>query len=139
MEDKTPEKFSWAARGRSFKYAFQGFGHFLRSQHNAWIHAVAAVVVLAAGWWLDISALEWCAIVLAIALVISAELMNTAIEFLVDLVSPEYNELAGKAKDVAAAGVLIMAIAAAIIGVIVFGPKLLDLFYLNPDGISAWQ
>jgi len=122
------QRFSLAARVRSFGYAFKGFAHFFASQHNGWIHAVAAAVVIAASCYFDISRLEWCAVLLAIGAVLCAELLNTAVEFIVDLVSPEHNELAGKAKDVGAAAVLVMAMAAAGVGVVVFGPRVLGLF-----------
>lgn len=115
------------ARGRlvrSFGYAFRGVGMMLATQANARIHAVASVVVIAAGFGLKISLLEWCAVVLAIGLVWAAEGFNTALEALVDLASPEIHPLAGRAKDVAAGAVLCAAIAAAIIGAIIFLPKL---------------
>ena len=116
-----------SARLRSFGHAFRGLKILLQSQQNARIHAVATVVVVAAGAALGISPTEWALIVLAILCVWAAEAMNTAIEFLVDLVSPETHELAGKAKDVAAGAVLVAAIGAAVIGGFVFGPYILRL------------
>ena len=116
-----------SARLRSFGHAFRGLRILLQSQQNARIHAVATVVVVAAGAALRISPIEWALIVLAILCVWAAEAMNTAIEFLVDLVSPEPHELAGKAKDVAAGAVLVAAIGAAVIGGFVFGPHILRL------------
>lgn len=112
------------ARLHSFADAFRGLGLVLRSQMNARIHALATVVVCGAGWWLRLSAGEWAAIVAVIALVWAAEAVNTAIEFLVDLVSPEEHPLAGKAKDAAAGAVLAAAIGAAIVGGIIFVPKI---------------
>ena len=116
------QSFSIAARLRSFRYAFAGIAVVLRSQHNAWIHALATVAVVVAGFWLKVAAADWCWLVLAIAAVWVAECMNTAIEFLADLVSPEIHPLIKKAKDAAAGAVLIAAIAAAIVGVLVFWP-----------------
>jgi diacylglycerol kinase len=109
----------------SFGYAFRGFWDLFRSEPNARFHAVAAVVVVAAGWYFDVERWEWAALALAMALVIALEAANTAIEYLTDLVSPDYHPLAGKAKDVAAAAVLIGAFGAVAVGVLVFGPRLL--------------
>jgi len=100
----------------------------LRTQVNARIHLLATVVVVAAGFWWKLSASEWVAIVAAIGLVWTAEAMNTAIEAVVDLVSPEYHVIAGRAKDIAAGAVLCAAITAVVIGALIFGPKLAALF-----------
>jgi diacylglycerol kinase len=112
---------------RSFGFAFAGIGALLRSQRNAQIHAVATIVVLAAGIFFGASLGEWIALILAIALVFSLEALNTALEAVVDLVSPQPHPLAKKAKDVAAGAVLIGAIGAAVIGGLIFLPKLLAL------------
>ena len=96
----------------------------VKGEPNARIHAVACVVVVAAGTYYRISKMEWIAVVLCIALVISLEAVNTAIEHLTNLVSPFYNPIAGKVKDVAAAAVLVAAIAALIVGLIIFLPKI---------------
>ncbi len=95
------------------------------TQPNARIHAVATVATVGFGWYLKLSALEWAAVVAAIALVWLAEGLNTALEFLVDLVSPEKRRLAGWAKDVAAAAVLLASIGAVLIGLLIFLPKVL--------------
>ena len=116
-----------SARLRSFGHAFRGLKVLLQTQPNARIHAAATVLVVAAGALLRISPVEWALIVLAIAGVWTAEALNTAIEFLVDRVSPDPHPLAGKAKDVAAGAVLIAAIGSALIGGFVFGPYLLRL------------
>jgi len=116
-----------SARLRSFGHAFRGLKVLLQTQPNARIHAAATVLVVAAGVLLRISPVEWALIVLAIAGVWTAEALNTAIEFLVDRVSPDPHPLAGKAKDVAAGAVLIAAIGSALIGGFVFGPYLLRL------------
>ncbi len=121
------QKFSISNRAKSFSYAFAGVRHFFKTQHNAWIHAVACALTLICGVVCQLNATEWCIIIFCNAIVFTAEMLNTAIEWLTDLVSPEYNELAGKVKDVAAAAVLFSAIGAAIVGVIIFFPKLLLL------------
>ncbi|MDP2239482.1 MAG: diacylglycerol kinase family protein [Burkholderiales bacterium] len=113
-------------RLHSFGYALRGLAILAATQHNARIHAIATVLVIAAGVLFRISLTEWCLIVLAITCVWVAEALNTAIEFLVDLVSPDPQPLAAKAKDVAAGAVLIAAIGALAIGIIVLGPKIWD-------------
>jgi len=100
----------------------------IRYQHNAWIHAVATVAVLLAGWFFRISSGDWCWIILAISIVWTAEALNTAFEFLADAASPEFHPLVRNAKDVAAGAVLITAVAAVIIGSIVFWPYVRKLF-----------
>jgi diacylglycerol kinase (ATP) len=117
-------RFSLVRRIRSFAYAFRGIGLLVRSQHNAWVHAAATAGVLALGWRCALSRLEWLAVVLAIGLVWAAEALNTAIEYLADEVSRERREGIRNAKDVAAGGVLLAAIAAAIVGALVFVPHL---------------
>ena len=94
----------------------------LRCQHNAWIHAGATIVVIAAALLFRVSAGDWCWIILAISIVWTAEALNTAFEFLADAASPAFHPLVRDAKDVAAGAVLITAIAAAIIGALVFWP-----------------
>ena len=126
MQQQTP--FSWRKRADSFRYAFAGIRTLFREEHNARIHLVAAVLAILAGVWLHISAGEWCAVVISICAVISAEAANSAIEAITDLASPGHHPLAGKAKDCAAAAVLIMAISAAIVGAIIFVPKIISIF-----------
>ncbi len=108
---------------RSFRYALQGLADMFRTQPNARFHVVASVSVVTAGFWLEISRLEWLAVVLCLAFVLALEAVNTALEYLTDLVSPEYHQLAGKAKDAAAGAVLVAAIGAAVVGGVVFLPK----------------
>jgi diacylglycerol kinase (ATP) len=117
--------FQFSGRVRGFRHAIAGILRMIRCQHNAWIHAAATLVVLAAGFLLRISASDWCWIVLAISIVWTAEALNTAFEFLADAASPEFHPLVRDAKDVAAGAVLLTAIAAAVIGAIVFWPYLL--------------
>lgn len=119
---------SLTKRLQSFGFAIKGLKTLFQTQANARIHALAIVVVTAFGFYFKIETWEWCSVVIAFAMVLSTEAMNTAIEFVVDLVSPQYHPLAGKAKDVAAAAVLIAAMGAVMIGAIIFLPKILDLF-----------
>lgn len=116
-------------RGRlfSFKYAFAGLRHVVASQRNAWIHACITVAVIILAFVLKLSLLEWAILVLAIGLVWTAEIMNTALESLVDLASPQLHPLAKIAKDTAAAAVLISAIVSVLIGLIILLPPLINL------------
>lgn len=111
-------------RLKSFVYAGKGIGSFIRREPNAWIHCTAIATVSAMGMAVGITRTEWLIVVLCFALVLAAEAFNTAIERLVDLVSPQYHPLAGDVKDIAAGAVLLCAIAAAIIGGIIFFPYL---------------
>jgi diacylglycerol kinase (ATP) len=99
----------------------------IATQANARIHLVAAGIAIGAGFFFGISRAEWCAVVGAIGLVLTAEGINTAVEAVVDLASPELHPLAEHAKDVAAGAVLIAALTAVVIGVLVFGPRVLAL------------
>ena len=112
-----------ASRAASFGHALRGLRVFV-SQPNARIHCVAAAIVLGLGAWFGVSSMEWVVLVLAIALVMGAEALNTALEYVVDLASPEWHPLARNAKDVAAAAVLVCSIAAAAVGGLVFVPYL---------------
>jgi len=115
----------------SFRFAFKGLADLFISQPNARIHAVATIVALILGGVLGLSKIEWCLIVLCIFAVLAAEAFNTALEYLTDLVSPEYHLLAGKTKDVAAAGVLLTAFGALIVGTIIYLPKVLTYLNIN--------
>ena len=126
--DPVSKPFELQARVRSFRHAFRGLLRMLRSQHNAWLHAAATLAVIAASWWFHISAADWCWIVLAISIVWTAEAFNTALELLADVASPEFHPLVRDAKDVAAGAVLMAAIAAAVIGTIIFWPHVAVLF-----------
>ena len=117
--------FEFTGRIRSFRYAFIGIGTMLKSQHNAWVHAVVTAGVLSAGGIWHINRMEWCVVVLAIMAVWTAEALNTAFEFLADATSPEFHPLIKHAKDVAAGAVLISAMGSVVIGLIIFLPKLL--------------
>lgn len=120
------EKFSLRKRFRSFGYAFCGIKTLLHDEHNSRIHLFAMVCVVIAGALLGLSSLEWCVVAICCGAVLMAEAMNSAIEAIADLVSPEFHPLIKKAKDVGAAGVLMMAIGAAVAGLIIFLPKILD-------------
>ena len=109
-------------RIQSFVFAGRGVLILLRSQRNAWIHAAATIVVVALGLVFGVGRFEWCALVLAMALVWGAEALNTALELLADATVPNPDPLVGKAKDVAAGGVLLCAVAAAVVGVLAFWP-----------------
>ena len=112
----------------SFKYAIEGIISSFKTERNMKIHVLAMIVVIALGLFFKLNKGEWCFIIIAIASVISAELFNTAIETVVDMVSPERNPKAKLAKDIAAGAVLVVAIGAAIIGFIIFGPPIINVF-----------
>ncbi|MGA1796565.1 MAG: diacylglycerol kinase family protein [bacterium] len=120
--------FTISERIKSFSHAFNGIFVMLQSQHNAWIHALASILICIAGFSFGLNRYEWCWIVLAIISVWTAEALNTAFEFLADAASPDYHPLVKKAKDVAAGAVLITAIGAAVIGVLVIGPYVLKVW-----------
>jgi diacylglycerol kinase len=111
----------------SFKYAFNGLSNLVKTQPNARIHLLVMAAVLVAGILLQLTFTEWAILLLTIGLVLAAEAFNTALEYLTDLVSPDYHPLAGKTKDVAAAAVLIAAITAVLVGIFLFLPKLWKL------------
>ena len=117
--------FSLRERAQSFADAGRGVAHLLAREPNARIHAVTTVAAVALGAWLGLTAGEWCWIALAIAIVWVAEGLNSALESLADAVHPEHDARVGDAKDTAAGAVLVAAIAAAVIGALVFGPRLL--------------
>jgi diacylglycerol kinase (ATP) len=114
-------------RAASFGHAFRGVGAALRTEVHLQFHAVATAAVLGAGWFFDLSLTEWALVALAVGSVWAAELFNTAIEALTNLVSPGYHPLAGRAKDVAAGAVLLAALGALAVGGCVFGPKIWGL------------
>jgi len=114
---------------KGFVYALNGIWHASVTQLNFRVHLVCAIVAVYGGYALHISNDEWLWIIFCIGMVLVAELLNTAIEFLTDLVSPEYNKKAGLVKDMAAGAVLITAITALTIGLLIFVPKLLVLIH----------
>jgi diacylglycerol kinase len=125
---KTDEnRFSFKDRIRSFANAFSGIGFMLKAEHNFRIHIFIFLSVIVTGFLLRISPPEWLAILIVSGVVLSAECFNTAIEYLSDKVSPEFSEKIKRVKDVAAAGVLISAITAAITGLLIFVPRITQI------------
>jgi diacylglycerol kinase len=117
--------FSLKSRLRSFRYAFKGLASLIRNEHNSRIHFFAAVTAIIAAIILNISTLEWTVIVIVIGMVFMAELLNSSIEAMSDSVRPEFDEGIRKAKDYAAAAVLIAALISLIAGGIIFIPGIL--------------
>lgn len=111
---------------KSFQHAFIGLWHVIRSQQNAWIHAVATVLVVILAFWLHLPLRDWAVLLTTISMVWTAEFLNTALEIVVDLASPDLHPLAKAGKDVGAAAVLIAAISAVTIGVILLGLPLIE-------------
>jgi diacylglycerol kinase (ATP) len=109
---------------KSFLNAWKGLVVAMREQTNMKIHLAAVVVVVAVGYYMEFTYMEWCLVVLAIGLVIGLEVMNSAIEELVNFVSPEKRKVAGRIKDMAAGAVLVAAIAAAMLGAIIILNKI---------------
>jgi diacylglycerol kinase len=127
------------SRANSFRFAFSGWWFVIRTQRNAWIHAIVSIAVIAVAVWLRIEARDWATIILAIAMVWTAEFLNTALEAVVDLASPQQHMLARVGKDVGAAAVLIAAASAALIGFFILGPplwaRLSSLFFAPTRGL----
>lgn len=128
MKTSTQAKTFLSKRLQSFKYGFAGFKWLFRTETNARIHLTAALLVIIPGFILQLSPFEWLWIILAIILVFMAELINSAIEYLADALHPGHHEKIGKAKDMAAAATLLAAIFAVLVGMVVFGSKLLACF-----------
>jgi diacylglycerol kinase len=116
----------FSSRIRAFRYAFQGWWFVIRTQRNAWIHAVISLIVVSLCAWLRLEARDWAVIVIAIAMVWTAEFLNTALEAVVDLASPQQHYLAKVGKDVGAAAVLIAAFSSVVIGLLIIGPPLIE-------------
>lgn len=112
------------SRWHSFGHAFRGWAYVLRTQRNAWIHALIATLVFIVSFWLGLPPRDWAIIILAVGLVFGAEFINTAIEAVVDLASPVHHPLARVGKDVGAAAVLIAALVSILVGLLVLGPPL---------------
>ena len=114
------------SRAHSFRHAFYGWWYVLRTQRNAWIHAVITTLVLLAALWLHLLLRDWAVLFLTIALVWTAEFINTSLEAVVDLTSPQQHPLAKVGKDVGAAAVLIAALTAILVGLLILGPPLFE-------------
>jgi diacylglycerol kinase (ATP) len=112
------------SRIESFRYAFAGWWFVIRTQRNAWIHAIVSLVVIGICLWLKLPPRDWAVVFIAIAMVWTAEFINTALEAIVDLASPQQNQLAKVGKDVGAAAVLIASVSAALVGLLIIGPPL---------------
>jgi diacylglycerol kinase (ATP) len=117
-------KSFFSSRAASFRYAFHGWHYALRTQKNVWIHSAIATAVLIVGLWLQLPARDWAVLILTTAMVFASEFMNTSIEAVVDLASPDHHPLAKIAKDVGAASVLVAALAAIFVGLLILGPPL---------------
>lgn len=128
---KTSTPFSITDRIKSFKYAFAGLKTLFVEEHNARIHLVSALIVIVLGFVFKISLNEWISLIVVMGLVFICELINTSLEALADFASPEKHPQIKKVKDLAAASVLISAVSALLVGIIIFGPKLLALCTSN--------
>jgi diacylglycerol kinase (ATP) len=120
--------FTFKKRLAGFKYAFHGIRLLFKQESNAQLQVIIGICAIIAGFLLKISVMEWIVVVAVCGCVLAAEALNTAIEKLSDVISPEYSEAIKKIKDVSAGGVLLIALAALIIGGIIFIPKLAALF-----------
>lgn len=112
------------SRLRAFHYAFSGWGYVLRTQRNAWIHATISSIVIILGFMLRLSPRDWAVILLTICMVWMAEFINTSIEAIINLASPQIHPLAKIGKDVGAAAVLISALTSILVGLLILGPPL---------------
>lgn len=124
---KAGRPFSFRARLNSFRHAWSGLKTVIREEHNARIHLMVMLVALGAAWYFRITPAEWAMVLLCIGLVVSLEIVNSAIEKLADAVSPERNEQIKRVKDLAAAAVLVSAIIAAVVGLMVFVPRIIEV------------
>jgi diacylglycerol kinase len=123
------QKSEWGKFIAGFGYAFSGLWYALRTQRNARVHLAAAILAIALGLYLHLSALQFAIIFMVIAGVFITEMLNTVLEICVDLASPEYHPLAKIAKDVAAGAVLLSAMLAVVIALLIFGPPLWMLIF----------
>lgn len=114
-------------RKAAFSYAFNGIGYFFKNETHAKIHSVATILVIIAGIILNVSAIEWCVLIICIGGVLMGEAINTSIEKICDKVSPEYHVLIKASKDTAAGAVLLFVIASVAVGLIIFIPKIITL------------
>jgi diacylglycerol kinase len=120
--------FSLLKRAESLTHAWRGLVIFFKGTHNAWIHVTSLVVVVVLGFYFHVSNIEWMILALTCGFVLSAEAFNTAIEIDMDLTSPSYHPYARDTKDVAAGAVLLSALASVVVGLLIFGPRILALF-----------
>lgn len=125
LRDMKKEKFSVKKRIKSFKYASAGLKVLFRHEHNSWIHAVAAICVIVAGFLFRISYVEWIAALIVIGMVFAAEIFNSSLERIADFIQPEKDDRIRDIKDLGSAAVLVSAITAAAIGIMIFLPKII--------------
>lgn len=123
MQGESPKGF-FEKRIKSFGHAFSGVALFFKETVHARVHALAAVLVLVLGLYFQVTTQEWALLFISMGLVLGLEAMNSALEYLVDLVSPDFHPLAKKAKDVGAGAVLLASVAAALVGALVLVPYL---------------
>jgi diacylglycerol kinase (ATP) len=121
-------RFSLKSRFKSFRFAFNGLSLLFKSEHNSRIHLVAAVISIFGGIMLKLNFSEWSLLIIVIGIVFIAELINTALETLADIIDPEWNKMIMNAKDFSAAAVLVSAIVALVVGCLIMIPKLISLF-----------
>lgn len=119
----TQKPFSIISRMKSFQFAFSGLVRLMYTEHNAWLHALATAIVIFLGCWKQVSSTEWVALVIVIGLVWIAELFNTCVEKMMDLLWPQPDDRVRAIKDMAAAAVLIAALVALATGLIIFLPR----------------
>lgn len=127
LENKKEIKGTTKKIAKSFKYAFEGFFTSFKTERNMKIHIIIMLLVIIIGFLLKITTLEWIICIILFSIVIAGELFNTAIETVVDMVMPHKDEKAKIAKDISASAVLVLAIGSALIGLIIFVPKIIDL------------
>ncbi len=121
----------FVSRTQSFRHAFRGWWYVIRTQRNAWVHALVTTLVVLAAFWLRLPARDWAVLLLTIALVWTAEFINTALEAVVDLASPRHHPLAKVGKDVGAAAVLIAALTSILVGLLILGPPLWQMIKVS--------
>lgn len=125
MENK---KFSIKKRVQSFRHAFRGLRISIMEEHNVRIHLGATILVFVFGFFLRVSLMEWIALIISIALVWAMELINSSIERICDFISPKKDDTIKNIKDISAAAVLVVSLSSAIVGLLIFLPKLWHLF-----------
>jgi diacylglycerol kinase (ATP) len=123
------------SRSLAFRHALAGWWYVIRTQRNAWIHATISIAVICLAAWLHLTTRDWAVIILVMASVWMAEFLNTALEAVVDLASPQHHPLAKVGKDVGAAAVLIAALASVIVGLLILGPP----FWERVKWLFGWQ
>ena len=129
MQNKLSDKFTLKKRLLSFKYALNGIVYLYKTQPNLWIHTVVMLVAICLNIFLKISGTEWAIILIVMAMVLVSEIFNTAIELIIDFISPEFNKKAGIIKDIAAGAVLLTVFLAVILGFIIYVPYIKKILF----------